>query len=69
MKTAGDLVALSAELAAGMKSGHDGLESRDPGLLMDVYRNTAAVVYYPHAVAGQECYLDVVGEAAHSFVA
>ena len=44
MKAAGDLVAAAAELAAGVKDGIDHLQSRLPGLGLDVHGNTPAIV-------------------------
>ena len=69
VQAAGDLVALAAEFAAGMQRGHDRLERGDFCLLVDVYRDAAAVVGDAHPAARQQNDLDVVGKAAHRLVA
>ncbi len=71
VETAGNFVTgiLSAELASGVKRGHDGLECRDFRLGMDAYRNTAAVINNAYVSARQKRNFNVVRESAHGLVA
>ena len=52
-----------------MKRGHDRLERRNFCLRVYSHWNTTTVVDDPHVAARKEGDLDIIGEAAHSFVA
>ncbi len=54
MQAARHLVAIVVELAAGMKLGHHDFGGRDALFLMDVDRDTAAVVGDRHRAVGVE---------------
>ena len=68
VEAAGDLVDLSAELAAGVQEGHDRLQGGFAGLLVDVDRDAAAVIPDGDVAVGVEDDFDVVAEAGHAFV-
>jgi hypothetical protein len=68
METAGDLVALAAELTSGMEDCHDSFQSGNLRAFVNVYGDAAAIVYDAHAVVGEEGDLDVIGKATHSLV-
>ena len=46
MQSAGNLVSPAAEFTAGMQDRKYNLNRRNTGFLLNVYRNTAAVVLY-----------------------
>jgi len=58
VKTARDLVALAAELAAGVQLGHDDLERRPPVLRHVLHRYAAAVVGDAHRGVGAYGHVD-----------
>ena len=69
VEAAGDLVALAAELAAGVERGEHDLGRRRAGILgVFVDRNATAVVDHPAPAVLQEGDLDLVGVAGHGLV-
>src|SRR3989338_2626768 len=69
VKTAGDFVAFAAELAASVKRGHNGFKRRNFGLLVNINRNTTAVVRNPHSVTRQKYDFNIIAKTTHRFVA
>ena len=68
VQAAGDLVASAAELAARVQDGIDDLERGLAGLLLDIDRNTAAVVRDGDGVAGVDGHADVLAVAGQRLV-
>ena len=68
VQAAGDLVGAAAELAAGVQLGHDGLERRLAGLLVDVDRDAAAPVLHGDAAVLADGDSDPVAVAGHGLV-
>ena len=68
MKAAGDLVALAAELAAGVELGQDDLERGQSLVRHDVHRNARSVVRDGDGVVRMEGDLDEVGAAGEGLV-
>ena len=60
VQAAGDLIAPSAELSARMKDGKDHLQGGLPGLLLDIHRDTAAVVHHRDDIPLGDLYGDLV---------
>ncbi len=69
VKSAGNFVSFSAKFASGMENSHDCFERGNFCLFVNVHGNTAAVIYDSYAVVREECDLDVIGKAAHGFIA
>ena len=68
METAGDLVAVLAELAAGVEDRQHDLEGGAVLLLMHAGRDAAAVVLDPDGVIFVDRHEDLVAEAGHRLV-
>ena len=68
VQTAGNLISAAAEFTAGMKDGKYHLQSRHTFLLIDIYRDTTAVIHYGNGVIGMNFYCDFVAEASQCFV-
>ena len=68
VQTARHLVALAAELAAGVQLGQDDLQSGLAVLGHDVHRDTAPVVHNPHRRIGQDGHVDGGATASQSLV-
>ena len=59
VKTAGDLIAPAAELAAGMEDGKDHLQGGFACLLLDVHGDAPAIVHHPDDVARLDPHLNL----------
>ena len=59
MQTTGDLVAVAAELAAGVQNGENNLQCRNTHLRMDADRDAASVVAYPNDIVRLDRDLDM----------
>ena len=59
VQTAGDLVAVAAELAAGVQNGENNLQCRNTHLRMDADRDAASVVAYPNDIIRFNCDFNV----------
>ena len=68
VEAAGDLVAATAELAAGVKDGHDGLEGGDAGGGVLADGDAAAVVRAADGAVLMDGYDDLVAVTGHCFV-
>ena len=68
VETAGDLVAPTAELAAGMQNGIHNRHGRQTRLVLHADRHTAAVILHADDVAGQDAHIDAVAIACKRFV-
>ena len=68
VQTAGNLVGVIVELAAGMELGHDHLNGRDAQFGMDIDRDAAAIVAHRDGIIDMDDNFHPVAEAGHSFV-
>ena len=68
VQTARDLVRIAVELAAGMQPGHDHFCRRNPFLLVQIDRNTAAVIGHGHRAIGVKLDDDLRAVASERFV-
>ena len=80
METAGHLIGVVVEFAAGVEHGHDDLGGGTAFFRMDIHRNAAAVVGYGHrlvavdsdgdlaAIAGQGLVDGIVHDLEHHMV-
>ena len=68
VQAAGDLVAATAELAAGVQRGEHRLDAGEAGLLVLVDGDAAPVVLDAHAAVGADRHVDAVAEAGHGLV-
>ena len=68
VQTAGYLVALAAELAAGVQHGKANFHSRTAQFGMNTYRETAAVIAHFAAAIGMQKNVDVGTETCQCFV-
>ena len=68
MQTTRRAVRTAAELAARMQLGHHQLDAGQPGLLLDVDRDTAAVVLHLDAAIGQQGHRDIGAESGQRLV-
>src|SRR3990167_9294433 len=69
MQTTGYFVTFVVKFATGVKSGHNGFQSRNLALLMNVHRHAAAIVHHAHPIFWQQNNFNVIGKTAHRFVA
>ena len=68
VQAAGDLITAAAELAAGMEHGIHDLQSRAPGLGLDVHGDTTAVVGDGDGVAGIDGHGNMLTVSCQRFV-
>lgn len=68
MQSAGNLVSPSAEFTAGMQDRKYNLNRRNTGFLLNVYRNTAAVVLYRDRITSFICTSIVSQKPASGFI-
>ncbi len=68
VQAAGDLVGVLVEFSAGVQLGHDDLGRRDAFALVNVGRNTAAVVAHGHRAVGIEHHVDGCGVSRERLV-
>ena len=68
MQAAGDLIAPAAEFAAGMEHGIHDLQSRTPGLGLDIHGDTPAVVGDGDGVAGIDGHGNMLTVSGQRFV-
>ena len=68
VQTAGNLISAAAEFTTGMKDGKYHLQGRHAFLLIDIDRDTTAIIHNGNGVIGMDFYSDFVAEASQSFV-
>src|SRR5437016_956265 len=68
VETAGNFVRFFVEFAAGMQNGENDFNRRLFLALVNVYRNTAAIVRDGNTVIAMDHHIDVVGKTTERFV-
>ena len=68
MQSAGNLVSPAAEFTAGMQDRKYYLNRRNTGFLLNVYRNTAAVVLYRDRIILIYLYFNRITETGKRFI-
>ena len=68
VQTAGDLVAVAAELTAGVQDGQDDRHGGDAHLFVHAHRDTASVILDADNIAREYLNIDIRAEARESFV-
>src|SRR5207253_6642865 len=68
VQSAGHLVTVGIELAAGVELGHDDLRRADAFLFVDTDRNAAAIVDYGYGIVDMDGYRHIGGMSCEGFV-
>ena len=68
MQASGNFIAVSAKLGASVERGHNCLQSGDFRLLVNVYRDAAAVIGNAYEIFRQQRNLNIVRMLAHRLV-
>ena len=68
VQSAGNLIAGSAELSAGMEYGKYNFKCRLSGFLLDIYRNSSTVILYGNGIVLMNGYGNIVAKTGQSLI-